>query len=211
MPELSRRENPIIDFIESKHEYGVGKRVLPSVTRVLVNMNLLHANADEADLQRGRAAHEACWMHDKGTLDPRSVDPIIEGYLGSWIALRASKHFRIVHFERKVASVLLGCAGRYDRDVVIDGEPYMLELKTGDIQELPVRLQLAIYAEMRRLELRTTRRKVEPFGRIAVRLFGDGRMAHMQRFPAVDYQRDLSGFLSALNLYRLKGAYENGN
>src|ERR1700693_5074583 len=58
----------LIDFTEANHEYRVGARVLPSVTRILVGMGLLRTVDDEAALQRGRAAHEACRMSDFGTL-----------------------------------------------------------------------------------------------------------------------------------------------
>lgn len=198
----------MIDFLESRHEYRVRGRVLPSVTRILVGMGLLHTVDDEAALQRGRAAHEACRMWDMKTLIARSVDPSIEGYLESWKALRSSKKFRIISFERKVASVRCGYAGRYDRDVYMDDERSILELKTGEIQELAVRLQLAAYAGARRQELSRPSKKNQQFGRIAVRLFPDGAMAHMVRYRATSYARDLAGFLSALNLYRLKEAIQ---
>lgn len=159
---------------------------------------------DEAALVRGRAAHEACRMSDVGTLIRRSVDPAIFGYLESWESLRASKKFIIRHYERKVASKRHGYAGRYDREILIDDQRAILELKTGEIQELPVRLQLAAYAEARRLELARSKKGQDAYLRIAVRLFADGAMAHMQRFPATDYGRDLQGFFSALNLHRLK-------
>lgn len=197
----------MIDFNEARHEYRVGKRVLPSVTRIIVAAGILSTFGEEADLARGRAVHEATRMWDMDTLITRSVDPGIEGYLESWVKLRRSKKMRIVAHERKISSTRYGFAGRYDCDVVIDDEAAILEKKTGDIQELAVRLQLAAYAEARHLEIRDGRKK-EPRGRIAVRLFPDGSMAHMHRFPATDYQRDLSGFLSALNLYNLKELYK---
>lgn len=199
----------MIDYIESRHEYSVNGRVLPSVTRILVGLGLLRTVDDEAALQRGRAVHEACRMHDVGTLITRSVDSSIVGYLESWKALLWSKPIRMTAYERKVANIGMGCAGRYDRKVVIDGELGILELKTGEVQELPVRLQLVGYAEMER---RLNRRNVVPnskgnLARFVVRLFPDGSMAHLQKFPAVDYQRDLGGFLSAVNLYTLGERY----
>lgn len=194
----------MIDFIESRHEYHVGGRVLPSVTRVLVGLGLLRTVDDEAAMQRGRAVHDATRFHDMGTLSTRSLDPSIRGYLDSWIQLRKSKNFRFVHYERKVASLRYGYAGRYDAEIIMDGRRAILEKKTGDIQELPVRLQLAGYAEARRLEMRHK----EPYGRIAVRIFPDGRMAQMEQYSALEYARDLSGFLSAVNLYKLREAIQ---
>jgi hypothetical protein len=201
----------VIDFLESRHEYSVRGRVLPSVTRILVGAGILKAWGEEADLVRGRAVHSACWMWDKGTLLKRSVDPAIEGYLESWQRLRLGlEAIRLVSFERKVASIELGCAGRYDREIVIDGERCILELKTGELQPFAVRLQLAAYAELRRREVaRPSKGKNGIYGRIAVRLFPDGALAHMEKFPALDYERDLQGFLSAVNLNRLKERYEH--
>lgn len=190
----------MIDFLESRHEYRVGGRLLPSVTRVIVGVGLMYVSGDEEAMMRGRAVHEATRMLDKGTLILRSVDPSIAGYVESWVKLRTSKKFRIVSAERKVACGRYGFAGRYDNEIVIDGERAILEKKSGDIQELPARLQLAAYAEARRIE---TRNK-EPYGRIVARLFPDGDMAHVEMYSAMDYQRDLGGFLSALNLYKLK-------
>lgn len=198
----------MLDYVEATHEYSIRGRVLPSVTRILVGLGLLRTVDDEAALQRGRAAHEACRMLDQQCLDQGSVDSIIEGYLESWARLRAAKNFRILTIERKVASVKWGYAGRYDRDICMDGQRDILDLKTGELQELPVRLQLVAYAEARRLELHGKNRPREPFGRVAVRLFADGSMAHLQRFPATDYQRDFRGWLSAVNLYGLRGAYQ---
>lgn len=148
-------------------------------------------------------------MLDMGTLIARSVDPGITGYLESWKALLWSKKIRMTAYERKVASPAMGCAGRYDRKVVIDGERGILELKTGELQELPVRLQLVGYAEMeRRLNARSTNlNSKENFARYAVRLFPDGSMAHLTQYPARDYARDLGGFLSAVNLYTLGERY----
>ena len=198
----------MIDYIEATHEYSVRGRVLPSVTRILVALGLLHTVDDESALWRGRAVHEACRMVDQGCLDRRSIDDLIAGYLESWERLYAVKKFRILTIERKVASVKMGCAGRYDRDVLMDGDRYILDLKTGEIQELPVRLQLVAYAEMKRLEPKNPGRNGQ-MGRIAVRLFSDGSMAAMERFNATDYQRDLRGFYSAVNLYGLKVTYGN--
>lgn len=197
----------LIDFNEAKHEYRVGGRVLPSVTRILVGAGLLKAFGDEADLQRGRAVHEATRMWELETLDPRSVDPLIQGYLDSWIRFRTFFKMKLTYHERKVSSVRYGYAGRYDNEVLLDAERCILEKKTGEIQELAVRLQLAAYAEARRIELRRPRIRKEPYGRIAVRLFPDGQMAKLEKFPATDFEQDFRGFLSALNLYKLKEKY----
>ena len=177
-----------------------GGRLLPSVTRVIVGVGLMYVSGDEEAMMRGRAVHEACRMRDAGTLIRRSVDLAISGYIASWIKLCDSLRFKIVRAEQRVASTRYGFAGRYDREILLHGERFILEIKTGDVQELPARLQLAAYAEARRIE---TRNK-EPYGRIVARLFPDGDMAHVEMYSAMDYQRDLGGFLSALNLYKLK-------
>jgi hypothetical protein len=198
----------VIDFTEANHEYRVGKRILPSVTRIIVAAGHLRTVDDAAALQRGRAVHEVTRMWDMRTLVASSVDPQIAGYLESWIALRKSKPMRMLAYERKVACVRYGYAGRYDNDVVMDDERFILEKKSGDVQEGAARMQTVAYAEARRLELARTSKRKERLGRIVVRIFPDGRMAHLTRFPATDYQRDLSAFLSALNLYQWSGRYE---
>lgn len=185
-----------IDFIEATHEYSIKGRVLPSVTRVLVALGLLHTVDDESALERGRSAHEACRMVDQGCLDRRSVDPIIAGYLEAWERLRREKTFRVAAIEKKVANLAMGCAGRYDRKIVMDGERMILEIKTGPVQRCHA-LQLVAYAEM---ETRADRKLHAPLGRIAAHLSSDGAY-QFERYKAVDYSRDLRAWMSAVNLY----------
>lgn len=189
----------MIDAIETLHVYPFRGRALPSVTHILGAVGILRGFGDEADLARGRAAHEATRMWDQGTLISRSVDPAIEGYLESWKRLRECKKFRILTMERKVVCPRMGCGGRYDLDILMDGERFILDKKTGEIQDEAARLQLVAYAEMKR---RSIRHRSEPHGRIAVRLFADGGMAIMHRYKATDYQRDLRAWLSAVNLFQ---------
>jgi hypothetical protein len=101
-------------FREEDHSFWLGDRRLPSVTQILSNF-IPRFQCDVWYLERGKAVHKATEFYDKGTLDPESVDPQIEGYVRAWIKFREDYHFTPDFIEHKTHHPIYGYAGIIDR------------------------------------------------------------------------------------------------
>ena len=81
---------PDLRFDAEAHRYYLDGREVPSVTRVLSDLELIPFANFEASpaARRGSAVHEACKLDDLGKLDEGSVGPNVIGYLQAWRLFR---------------------------------------------------------------------------------------------------------------------------
>ncbi len=124
-----------LKFDEAKHEYSIGDRVIPGVTNVIKAAGMMdfHGDATEA-MDRGRAVHMICQLHDEGKLDPKRVPGDLRGYLAAWVKFRIEANVENVE-QRYVLLAANGgsYAGRTDgivsfRDKI---ERHILDIKSG--------------------------------------------------------------------------------
>jgi hypothetical protein len=204
---------PAIEFKEEDHSYWVSGRRLPSVTQILKRAGIVDTRwYTEEGRARGTAVHRACQLFDEGSLDMRTVDPSIQGYVDGWAEFLTTTppypgREKDWQAEVKLANLGMGYAGTADRIAWIrdpkrakDPRPRLvvIEIKTG--QTLPpwTGLQLAAYAQIAQPPGSQMARPL----RWAVLLQGDGK------FSVKDYSDDLfedwGVFQAALNVTKWK-------
>lgn len=194
--ELAEPPKPALD--EATHRYSHGGATYPSVTGILravgiVNYSAIPAAALEKAALRGKYAHLAAELDDKGQLDESTLDDALRPYLAAWRSFRAELHRRdgvILQewIERPMVSIALGYAGTVDRIVRIDGEDVTLDIKTGKLQRW-TGVQLAAYDMIRSVVGRR---------RIGIELRKDGT------FEWTDFrdEGDTVTWLAALRVYQ---------
>ena len=99
-------------------------------------------------LQRGSAIHLATALHDRGTLDRRSVDERIIPFVDAWINFRNQVGGTITDIERRVSNTRYGYLGTLDRIImrpsVFRGGRLLVDIKTNEA-DVVTRLQTAGY------------------------------------------------------------------
>ena len=128
-------------FRESDHSFWLGDRRLPSTTQILKHF-IPRFQCDEWYLERGKAVHKATELYDKGTLDPESVDPQIEGYVQAWIKFREDYLFEPGSIELQAYHPVYMYAGILDRLGMSEGKRVLLDIKSGEPSKSD-RLQIA--------------------------------------------------------------------
>lgn len=142
----------MLTFDPIKHEYfWDGKRVpgVTSLLKALHNFDHVPAGVLEAASERGTAVHLACEYLDKGMLDEDSLDPAIIGYVNAWRKFVAEKLPVWTAIEQSFYSPTLRYAGTLDREGVIDGEEWTLDIKTAVASHPVWGIQTAAYAHGR--------------------------------------------------------------
>ncbi len=203
----------MIQFDSKLHEYSKDGLKVPGVTKVLQAAGLIDFSKVPQDiltraLKFGTAVHKATELHDKGRLDPVSVDPAIEPYLNAWFKFLDDTGFIIDHacIEEKVYSEKYRYAGKYDRVGILYDKRAVIDISTSvDFSDAKA-LQTAAYKEAYD-EGKSIKEKIKQ--REIVLLKGDGTYALA---PEEFFQKsDFSVFLAALTLYNWKGSHGKNN
>ena len=189
----------LLTFDEQRHEYRMLGSVVPSVTQILrplsdfsgVSRAVLDAKRD-----LGQRVHLACQLADEDDLDEASVEPDVAPYLQGWRQFRRDTGALVLLNEGKVADPLLLYAGTLDRVVEINGERWLIDLKTCISTPLAVGPQTAAY--LRALgDSSVTHRG-------ALRLRPDGTY----RLDALTGADDWACFVACLTLHRFKESHQ---
>jgi len=142
----------MLTFDEATHTYyWHGKRV-PGVTgllKTLHNFDGVPTDVLEAASQRGTAVHLACEYLDKGILDEDSVDPAIAGYVNGWRLFMAEKKPAWSAIEQMFYHPALAYAGTLDREGLMEGDEWTLDIKTAAASHPVWGIQTAAYANGR--------------------------------------------------------------
>jgi len=142
---------PDLAFDAPTHTYRFAGQVVPSVTQLL---DKLHSFAGvphdvlEAAKERGTAVHVACELDDKGDLDEESVHPLVDGYLAGWRRFKAEMKPQILAIEDRGFNRLFRYAGTRDRRLLINGQPWTIDIKTSAAAHPCWGLQLAAYTRL---------------------------------------------------------------
>lgn len=123
-------------FDPTAHAYHLDGQRLPSITQVIGATGLHPLDGIPADrlaeaAARGTAAHLACALHDRGTLDVPALHPSIEPYWWAWQSFLADTAFAPdpAWIERPLAHPAYRFAGTPDRVGRYRGDPTVVELK----------------------------------------------------------------------------------
>lgn len=185
-----------VDFDARIHRYQVKGRVVPSVTQVMKPLSdAVYRTVDPAVLAAkaafGTAVHACTEYLDRDELDEESVAPEWKPYLDAYRAWRTQVQPDIKKIEWRLGSPKY--AGTIDRMVEIDGDPWIVDIKTTSELHPMVGVQLAAYEALAMGALHTHRR----FRRAALQLKPDGSY-RFQEFK--DFQDEIC-FSALLSIY----------
>ena len=177
-------------FDAEAHTYTWQGRVIPSVTSRIAAAGLLGAGAQfytPASAARGTRVHLACAEYDHGRA--ATLPETERGYLDSYTFWHQMMAPRWSHIEQPQYSVTHDTAGTADRVGTMNGQPLIVDLKTGSPASWHG-LQLAMY------DLLYDDVKPQQRRRLALYLRKDGRLAQ-----SVEYL-DPADYALALNLMK---------
>jgi len=185
-------------FDQKEHRYYLGKRELPSVTRVLAECGLIHHAGREA-LERGQIVHRCCELLNQGKLDWSTVDERIIGHVYSYQA--AIEHMGWIAGAVEVSAYdgqyLYG--GTYDVcfKFVHDKPDFLIDIKSGARSPWH-RAQLGAYWGLN-----------GRLGRVGnLYTHEDGAMATLVEHDKYEAWNE---FITCINFYRLKERYGKSN
>lgn len=119
-------------FFDEGHRYELDGVPVPSVTEICSHL-APPANVPPETLrmaaQRGSLVHELCMLMDYEAL-PDEIPPEVVGYLEAYRKFLRDYRPDWIHVEYPVYSERNGFAGTLDRYGMIDGKPYVVDLKT---------------------------------------------------------------------------------
>ena len=127
-------------FDPERHLYVVEGRPVPSVTQVLhaAGLGADYSMVPPGVLERkrviGEYVHRATQYLDEGCLDLETVDPEVHPYLSAYERFLAESGFRPQLIEHRLVSRVAGilCGGTVDRVGLMNGKPWLIDLKCVD-------------------------------------------------------------------------------
>ena len=127
-------------FDPERHLYVVEGRPVPSVTQVLhaAGLGADYSMVPPGVLERkrviGEYVHRATQYLDEGCLDLETVDPEVQPYLSAYERFVAESGFRPQLIEHRLVSRVAGilCGGTVDRVGLMNGKPWLIDLKCVD-------------------------------------------------------------------------------
>src|SRR3990167_6406681 len=188
--------------LDENHIYRYGGVIVPSVTQILQGVGLTDFSAVpverlDASGKFGVAAHLACELSDKETLDENSLHPALLPYLTGWEIYRQEYGLTFTAIEAQLYSPLYRFAGTIDRicKCRIDDSPLIIDIKSG-ADNPAIAIQLAGYELLAR-EVFGLKGKIK---RLAAFLNDKGT------YSVKEYKdkNDVNIFLAALSVYNFR-------
>lgn len=138
-------------FDERLHQYTFNGRVVPSVSAILQPLTAMAYGHIDPDVliqaaMLGTAVHACTEYLDEGELDDSTVESSWVPYLNAYKAWKEVARPEILGVEVRLACAKFG--GTIDRIVKIDGQPWIIDLKTTSQIHKHVGVQLAAYAAL---------------------------------------------------------------
>ncbi|WP_018629238.1 hypothetical protein [Niabella aurantiaca] len=166
-------ENRRITFLDTRFYYSESGQFLPSVTTILEAYpkgaqyyEWLKKNGQDSDDirdeagRRGSIVHNLTERYDAGEELSLLDNNGNLGYtltewnaLAKWVNFRERHKFDVIYSEQNIVSDKLGHAGTLDRIISIDGELWLLDIKTSSAIYPSYWLQVAAYKQMAETEL----------------------------------------------------------
>lgn len=154
MPEISNPERERLRFVDEGHAYFLDGRQVPAVSDILEpywKAEYFAAGSEvmERARQVGNAVHYAVHLDMLGTLDRKSLHPVIAPIFEQWLRFRDASHTMGIKFtgsELRTFHAGLGYAGTLDLEGTIFDAPLITDTKSGSVVSKVARLQTAAYA-----------------------------------------------------------------
>lgn len=163
----------MLTFDEQNHIYRVQGVAIPSVTQILVAEGFIDTSwFTEYGRDRGKYAHEAIKLYEQGSLDEESLDPVLRPYLDAWKQFKTDTGYVSEVVEEPLYSPVYQYAGTPDNIGLLNGEPTVLDIKTGAISPW-VALQLSAYETLKKMCLDRVALRLMPDGKYRLRHFKD--------------------------------------
>ncbi len=199
----------MIKLNEKTHVYSENGLEVAGVTRVLQAAGLIDFSQIPPErlknaLKFGSAAHKATELHDKGILDPATLDSALEPYLDAWKRFLDDTGFIIEKdsIEQKVFSEKYHYAGKYDRIGELNKKRTVVDISTSvDFSDAKA-IQTAAYQEAEN-ESKPAMGKVKNREIVLLKSNGTYALAPKDFFQKSDF----SVFLACLTLYNWKGVH----
>lgn len=176
----------------AKHEYTLGRKVLPSVTQalsVIESFDRVPHDILERARVFGHHVHQAIHYFNEEDLDESALRADLKPRLFGYKKFLMETRFEVTHAEARVYSASLGYAGTLDIRGRLRGIPALVDLKSGAVPR-SVGPQTAAYRECI---------EEKPRRRFALQL-----LDYDYRLIELTDPSDFSNFLSALNVYRFQ-------
>lgn len=190
-----------LTFESATHTYRYEGVVVPSVTQIIAPLNDFSRVAPdvlEAARSFGTAVHRATELSDAGTLDPTSISTAVAPRLTAWRNFLQEYTVTTLASEVRVYHPAFRYGGTLDRYALVDGEPFILDIKTGGACP-SYGPQLAAYTEAWK-----SGHLSQPIPRRAcVYLMEDTRYKFIE-CPYPEFRQDFSVFLSCLTIYNFR-------
>jgi len=124
-----------IERDDATHTYTIDGDPVPGVSAILQGVGYVDPrHFDDESRQRGKDAHLACELHDKGRpllgLALPKFDRI-RGYVEAWKKFRKDTGFKPTKIEQIIGHPTLRYAGQLDRVGVLVGFSTLADIKTG--------------------------------------------------------------------------------
>lgn len=181
----------------SDHEYFWHGRRVPGVTSVLTAEGFIDSRwFTEESRHRGTYVHAACQFMLEDDLAWSEIEPAYLPWIESFAKWRDAVRPEVIALETMVRNPVYGYAGTPDWVLLINGDRWLIDGKTGAVAPW-VGLQTAAYAEC--LDF--------PVRRAALKLRADGEQGMV---VPLTHEQDWHDFLCALGCYQAKHRLRGG-
>lgn len=135
-----------LSFDPLKHEYKIGKKVLPSVTTILKAAGYIDTTwATEWHRNKGEQLHRALHLHDLDVLDEATLDPELVPYIQTYKRFLSESGAKVTHSELPCWSDKYQYAGTADKVLLLHRRRVVVDVKTNNAPAWTA-LQVASYA-----------------------------------------------------------------
>jgi len=188
------------EFDETKHEYRMDGRSVPSVTQILSVVQDFSSIPPEQlriAAEWGSAVHEYLQLYDAGELDLKKADPRMLPIIDAWERMKIARGWvNPLISEEKYYSEKYRFAGKLDR-LFKSGDVYtLIDFKTGDHQYTD--LQTSAYLHLVRENYAMIRAD-----RMMIHFDIDGKV-RSETYPMSDFKKDFSDFLCIMRTFQIK-------
>lgn len=188
---------PQFRAVDEPHGYWLGQQELPSPSSVFADLGLVDPTFfTPGSRARGRAVHAGIHYALKGTLDWKTLDSDLHGYVKSGLRLVDHLKPKILRFETSLHHPTLLFAGTFDLEWDLGGWRWIIDWKSGKASKV-VRYQTVAYEILARVQEPLFNR----WKRAAIELQKDGGMARIVRY---NDSNDYAGWINLLGAWRIR-------
>lgn len=125
----------MVTFDETNHFYFWNGARIPGTTEICKILAPRSFPVETYYLKRGEIIHRITEWSDQGILEPSSVDPSLDGYLGAWQEFCNHTGFKRDHIEKYFVHPKYLYGMRIDGHGMLFGYPSVCDIKTGQPHE----------------------------------------------------------------------------